>query len=130
MSTLVVEYYIDYTISTPQGVDHCLRVDQLWRVTKHRKTQFLSFSGVFQWFQMWNHWKRFEKKIKGWKKCFDQLSGWNTQHQGYIVTLFKILFTLVCFFFKERCNFFAEACWLLCHFGLGQLVLLTPLRIN
>ena len=37
-----------------------------------------AFSSVSTWFQVWNHWKRFKKKEKGWellKNNFNQLLG-------------------------------------------------------
>ena len=45
-----------------------LHVNQLWRADKMEKYCFFrSFSYVFSWFQMWNHWKRCKMTKKGSK---------------------------------------------------------------
>ena len=59
---------------------------------RSRKNMFFcSISDVFCWFQLWNHWKRYEINKKVWKRlkkvvrpafmcCKHLKAGWNTQH--------------------------------------------------
>ena len=68
---------------TPSGSPPALRSRQI--------SLFCSFSDLFCWFQAWNHWKRFKKNKKGWKRLKKVVQiafryaqhpkgGWNTQH--------------------------------------------------
>ena len=46
--------------------------------SKQNHAFFCSFSAVFCWFQLWNHWKMFKINKKDWKRLknyFDQLLG-------------------------------------------------------